>query len=299
MPEPQLSPAASPALSVTSPLAIPDFRYYWLSRFLAVLATMAMVAFIAYQVYDVARGKYGMSVRDASFYLGLLGLAQFVPLFMLTPVTGWVADRFERRTVVRLANMVDLLVALTLALLNRADALTLPILFLMAALHGVARGFIGPASSAIAPNIVPAPLLPRAIAMSSIAWQSASVAGPPLATALAYFDPALPYWFAVGALGLATLSLTFVRPVVPPPMDRTRRPVQQMVDGLRYVGGHRFLLGAITLDLFAVLLGGATAMLPVYARDILHVGTQGFGLLRAAPAVGAALVALWFASTLR
>ncbi len=284
----------SPAPS--SPLAIPEFRFYWLSRFAAVISTMSMVVILGYQVYDTARGPlYNMSIRDASFYLGLIGLAQFIPLFLLTPVAGWTADRFERRTVVRLANCLDLAVALTLAMVTWQGAATLPVLFGMAALHGAARVFIGPASSAIAPNIVPAALLPNAIAMSSIAWQSASVAGPAIAGFLYYAHPSAPYWFASAGLAIATLCLFPIRPIMPPPMDRTRKPLRQMIDGLGYVRNHRFLLGAITVDLAAVILGGATALLPVYARDILHVGPKGLGLLRAAPGIGAAVVALWFA----
>lgn len=276
------------------PLRIRDFRLYWIARFAAVLSTMGMVVIIGYQVYDVARSAYGMSIRDAAFQLGLLGLVQFVPLALLTPVAGWVADRFERRTVARFANAIDMSVALTLGWLTMAGHLSLPILFGMAALHGVARVFVGPAMSAIAPNIVPADQLPKAIAMSSIAWQSASVAGPALGGFLYAADPAMPYWAAAVLMAIAMVALTPIRKVVPPPIAEAH-PVRQMIDGLTYVRRHRFLLGAITLDLFAVLLGGATAMLPVYARDILKVGTQGLGLLRAAPAVGAALVALWYA----
>ncbi|MEO6579935.1 MAG: MFS transporter [Sphingomicrobium sp.] len=283
-----------------APLRIADFRYYWIARFAAVLATMGMVVIIGYQVYDISRaapstGGYGMSIRQASFQLGLLGLAQFVPLALLTPVAGWVADRFERRTVARLANGIDMTIALSLGWLTATDALSLPILFAFAALHGIARVFVGPAMSAIAPNIVPPKVLPEAIAMSSIAWQGASVAGPALGGFLYAAHPALPYWVAAGLMLVAMLALTPIQAIRPPPIAGDAHPLRQMIDGLTYVRKHRFLLGAITLDLFAVLLGGATAMLPVYARDILQVGTQGLGLLRAAPAVGAALLALYYA----
>ncbi len=277
-----------------SPLAIPDFRLYWIARFAAVLATTAMVVVIGWQVYDLARGQYGYSVREAALLLSMLGLAQFVPLALLTPVAGWVADRFERRSVARLANGIDLLVALLLGMLTASHTLTLPILFVMAALHGVARVFVGPAMSAIAPNIVPAPLLPRAIAMSSIAWQGASVAGPALGGFLYGADAALPYWLASACLAIAIVAISPVRRIMPPQITGSTTPLKQMADGLNYVRSHRFLLGAITLDLFAVILGGATALLPVFARDILHVGAAGLGQLRAAPAIGAAVIALWF-----
>ena len=282
------------ATEPSSPLSIRDFRLYWIARFAAVLSTMGMVVIIGYQVYDTARSSYGMSIREASLQIGLVGLFQFVPLALLTPVAGWVADRYERRTVARIANALDMVVALALGYATANDLLTLPLLFTFAACHGVARVFVGPAMSAIAPNIVPPALLPKAIAMSPIAWQSASVAGPALGGFLYAADPSLPYWTAAELMFIAIVSLSPVRPVVPPPFEGATTPLGQMADGLAYVRGHRFLLGAVTLDLFAVLLGGATAMLPVYARDILHVGTPGLGMLRAAPAVGAALVALWF-----
>ncbi len=279
----------------TSPLQIPDFRLYWLARFAAVMATMAMVVIIGYQVYDVARSDYGMSVREASLQLGFVGLVQFVPLAILTPVAGWVADRIERRTVARFANMIDMVVALSLGWFTANDELTLPLLFALAALHGVARTFVGPSMAAIAPNIVPPPLLPQAIAMSSIAWQSGSVIGPAAGGFLYAADGALTYWVAAALLGFATIAISFVRPVHPPAPEARRHPLREMADGLSFTWRERFLLGAITLDLFAVLLGSAVAMLPVYARDILFVGTEGLGQLRAAPAVGAAIVALWLA----
>jgi len=279
----------------SSPLAIRDFRLFWIARFCAVLATMGMVVIIGYQVYDVARADYGMSIRRASFVLGLLGAVQFVPLAILTPVAGWTADRFERRTVARLANGIDAGIALALALATYSEWLNLPLLFTLAALHGVARVFTGPSMSAIAPNIVPPELLPKAIALSSIAWQGATVAGPAIGGFLYAAHPSAPYWTAAALMGLAILALTPIRRIVPPKMEGNPHPIRQMIEGLTYVRGHRFLLGAITLDLFAVLLGGATAMLPVFARDILQVGTEGLGLLRAAPAVGAALVAGIFA----
>ena len=283
-----------------APLRIAEFRLYWIARFAAVLATMGMVVIIGYQVYDLARaapsaGGYGMSIRQASFQLGLLGLSQFVPLALLTPVAGWVADRFERRTVARLANGIDMTIALSLGWLTASGSLTLPTLFAFAALHGVARVFVGPAMSAIAPNIVPPKILPEAIAMGSIAWQVGSVIGPAIGGFLYASNPALPYWVSAGLMLVAIIAISPIRAIKPPPITGNAHPLRQMLDGLTYVRLHRFLLGAITLDLFAVLLGGATAMLPVYARDILQVGTQGLGLLRAAPAVGAALLALYYA----
>ena len=254
------------------PLKIADFRFYWMARFMAVLATMGMVVVIGYQAYDIARSDYGMSIREASLQLGLLGFVQFVPLALLTPVAGWAADRWERRTVARLANSVDMLVALALGWFTYIDGITLPLLFLFATLHGVARVFVGPSMSAIGPNIVPPASLPRAIALSSIAWQIGSVIGPAAGGLMFAASPSLPYLASAALMLMATISLSFVRPVYPPPMEKKIHPIRQMIDGMRYTWSERFLLGAITLDLFAVLLAGATAMLPVYARDVLMVG---------------------------
>jgi MFS family permease len=280
-------------MNAPHPFAIPAFRAYWVSRFMSVIATMAMVVIIGWQVYDIARSDYGMPPKIAAFQLGLLGLAQFLPMFVLTPVAGWVADRYERRRVARIANMVDIGVAVALGILTLQEALNLPILFMLAAMHGVARVFVGPALSAIAPNLVPAASLPRAIALSSIAWQSASVIGPAAGGFIYAENTAAPYWFAAVLLSLANLALTFVPKIYPPENTDRPHPIRQMIEGIKYTWSERFLLGAITLDLFAVLLAGATALLPVYARDILHVGPQGLGQLRAAPALGAAVVAFY------
>lgn len=278
-----------------SPLSFADFRYFWLARFTAVMATIAMVVVIGYQLYDTARSDYGMSIKEASFQLGLLGLFQFVPLAVLTPVAGWAADRFERRRVAIFSNLIDLLIAATLGWFTWTDGLTLPLLFALAALHGVARVFSGPAMSAIAPNIVPPAVLPRAIAMSSIAWQSASVIGPAAGGLIYAAHPASVYVFASILLAVSAFTLSRVRPVQPPPREVRRHPLREMVDGLQFVWVERFLLGTITLDLFAVLLAGATAMFPVFARDILDAGPEGAGLMRAAVAFGSVAVAVGLA----
>jgi MFS family permease len=276
-----------------SPLQIGDYRRYWLARFMGVFATMSMVVLLGYQLYAVARDDYGMSVAEASFQLGLLGLAQFVPLFLLTPVAGLAADRFDRRHVAAFANGIDAGVAGVLALLTWQDALNIPVLFALAAAHGAARVFVGPSMSAIAPNIVPPTLLPRAIALSSIAWQSASVAGPAVGGLVFASAAWLPHALSAGLLGCSMLLILSVRPVRATHEGPPLKPLRQIIDGLVYVWRERFLLGCITLDLFAVLLAGATALLPVFARDILFVGPEGLGLMRAAPALGAASVALW------
>lgn len=277
----------------TSPLHIRDFRFLWLARFCSVLATTGMVVIIGYQLYDVARTDYGMSIPQAAFQLGILGLVQFVPLFLLTPVAGVVADRFDRRLIGALASGTDFLIATSLALAAHFDAVTLPLLYLLAALHGSARVFLSPAMSSIVPNVVPADLMPRAIAMSSIAWQVGGVAGPAAAGLLFALRPDAPYWTSAALLAISLVSISNIRKLPLHEANRNIHPVRQIVDGFRYVWNERFLLGCVTLDLFAVLMGGATALLPVFARDILHVGSEGLGIMRGSPAIGAALVAFY------
>ena len=290
---PAASASAAAAPQPRSPLAIPDYRRFWMARFLAVFATLSMVVLIGYQTYDVARADYGMDIPTASLMLGLLGAAQFVPLSLLTPIAGLAADLFDRRRVVLFANCIDATIALTLAYCTYADLLNLPLLFILAALHGSARVFNGPALSAIAPNIVPPRLLPRAIALSSIAWQVGSVVGPAAGGLLFDWSPSFPHFLSAGLLVVSGVLISTIRPVKAKQVGPPRPPFKQVADGFRFIRHERFLLGCITLDLFAVLLGGATAMLPVFARDILMVGPEGLGFMRGAPAAGAALVAAY------
>lgn len=283
-----------PIAEPRSPLHIRDYRQFWAARFLAVFATLSMVVLIGYQTYDVARSDYGMDRSTAAFMLGILGLVQFIPLMLLTPVAGAAADRFDRRKVVAFSNTADCLIALALAVLTWMDALNLPVLFGLAACHGGARIFGQPALSSIAPNIVPPRLLPRAIAMSSIAWQVGTVIGPAAGGLLFALWPSLPYVVSAVFLVLSSLLILSIRPIRAK-RDEHAHPLRDILEGLAFVKRERFLLGCITLDLFAVLLGGATAMLPVFARDILGVGPEGLGLMRGAPAVGATVVAVWLA----
>lgn len=277
------------------PLRYRDFRIYWFVRFAGVAATFSMVVVLGWQVYDVARSDYGMSRSAAAFQLGILGLVQFVPLFLLTPVSGLTADRYDRRTVAALAMGCDALVATGLAAATWLDTLSLPLLFAMAAMHGTARIFFGPAMSSLAPNLVPAPVIPRAIATGAIAFQMAAVIGPAAGGLFYAVLPSLPYVLSALLLCLCAMLVLLLRPRRQPQVDRKVHPIRQIREGLAFTWNDRFLLGAISLDLFAVLLGGVTALLPVFARDILEVGPVGLGWMRAAPAVGAGLVALWLA----
>jgi MFS family permease len=275
------------------PFAIRDFRFYWTARLASTVAQMSMVIVIGWQVYDIARRT--MDTHHAALQLGWIGLVQFVPLFALTLVTGWTADRIDRRFIARAAIALEMVCAAILAWLAWTGQTTLLALFLIAALLGVARAFAGPALSALAPNLVPREILPRAIALSSIAWQSGSIVGPAAGGYLYAIAPHMPYTVSGALFALSLACMFMIRPIERTIIGGSRNPWRQMVDGLHYVRRNRLVLGAISLDLFAVLLGGATAMLPVFARDILHAGPTGLGHLRAAPAVGATLTALWFA----
>lgn len=281
-----------PVVPISSPFAIRDYRFYWVARFVSTIAQMAMVIVIGWQVYDIARET--MPIKEAAFQLGLIGLVQFVPLFLLTLVSGWVADRFDRRHIVRAVLALEMGCAGVLAEATWAGTISLPILFGVAALLGVARAFAGPALSALAPNLVPREILPRAIAMSSMAWQTGAIAGPAIGGILYDQVDWLAYAVSTMLFAIGTLCMFMIQPIARTDIRTGMKPWRQMIDGLGYVGRNRLVLGAISLDLFAVLLGGATAMLPVYARDILQVGPDGLGPLRAAPAVGAATTALIF-----
>lgn len=272
------------------PFAIHNYRVYWIARLASTLAGLSMVVVIGWQVYDLARETMG--IKQAALQLGLVGLAQFLPLLVLTLFTGWVADRLDRRWIIRAAIGLEVFCALSLAWLTWTNTVTLPALFGVAALLGVARAFLAPAQQALAPNLVPATSLPTAIALSALAWQAGSIVGPAMGGYLYAAAPALPYAVS-GALFLISLLMMFlVTPVPRSQIARTGSPLRQMLDGLHYVRQNRLVLGAISLDMFAVLLGGATAMLPIYARDILMTGADGLGHLRAAPAVGAVAVGL-------
>ena len=274
------------------PLRIPAFRAFWLARLSTTIAQMAMVIIIGWQVYDIAR--HTMGLKEAALRLGIIGLVQFIPLFLLTLVTGWTADRVDRRWIARAAVGLELLCAAALAWFAWTHTTTLPILYAVAALLGVARAFAGPALGALAPNLVPRKILPRAIALSSMAWQTGAIVGPALGGYLYAFKPEAPYAASALLFATALIGLMTIPPVPRTELTHKKNPWAQMIEGLKYVRHNRLVLGAISLDLFAVLLGGATAMLPAFARDVLHAGSEGLGHLRAAPAIGATLTAAFF-----
>ena len=274
------------------PFRIANFRAYWLSRFAGTIAVSAMSIVIGWQVYNLARATMG--IKEAAFLLGMIGFSQFMPLFLLTPITGLVADTFDRRWIVRFTTMLLLATAATLGYLTWADRLSLVALFGAAVAFGVSRAFAGPAYSALAPNLVPRESLPTAIAVSSIAWQVGTIAGPSVGGLLYAIHPDVAYGTATILFAIALAMIFLIGPVPQPPAQKDHRPLARIVEGFAYVRDNRLVLATITLDLFAVLLAGATALLPVYARDILHVGSQGLGILAAGMGIGAATTAIWF-----
>ena len=276
----------------THPFRIANFRRYWLSRLSGTIAQTALAIVIGWQVYGLARET--MDVRGSAFMLGMIGAAQFVPLFLLTPITGLVADSVDRRWIVRATTALIGIVAAMLGVLTYLGDLSLPFLFGAAVLIGIARAFTGPAYSALAPNLVPRESLPTAIAVSSIAWQVGTIAGPSVGGLLYAIHPEVAYGVATALFAVALTFMFLIGPVPQPPSQPDHRPLARIAEGFSYVRRNRLVQAAITLDLFAVLLAGATSLLPVYARDILHVGSQGLGVLAAGMGIGAATTAIWF-----
>ena len=274
------------------PFRIANFRAYWLSRFTGTVALSAMSIVIGWQVYNIARET--MDIPRATFLLGMIGLVQFVPLFLLTPIVGLVADSVDRRWIVRATTFLLLLTAGTLGLLTWAGQISLYALFGAAAVFGVTRAFAGPAYSALAPNLVPRESLPTAIAVSSIAWQVGTIIGPSLGGFLYGIHPDLAYITSTALFAIALATIFLIGKVPQPQAQADHRPLHRIIEGFRYVRHNRLVLGAITLDLFVVLLAGATALLPVFARDYLNVGPHGLGLLAAGMGIGATTTALFF-----
>ncbi len=266
----------------------PAYLCFLAGRFFSVLANGAQAVIIAWEVYEIARET--MSVAQSSFLVGMIGLVQFLPLFALALFAGETADRHDRRRILVLCFAAQLLTAAGLAARSQLGG-GLWMIFALSALFGCARAFFLPAASALGPMLVPKPLLPRAIAASSLAFQLASIVGPALGGLLCALSPILGYLVCVLLDGLAGFCVLMVRSETRPVVEPGRSRRAQIREGLEYVWANKLVFGAISLDLFAVLLGGATGLLPVFAADILEVGAGGFGVLRAAPSVGALVVA--------
>ena len=250
--------------------------------------------FLAYYMLTVAVGWQVYDITRSAMSLGLVGLAQFLPQFLLTLVVGHVADRYERRRVVMVCQAILLCICALLAAGSHFGLLTEPVMLACAVTMGAARAFVHPTMSAYLPTLVDQRSLPRALALSASARQTGIIIGPALGGALyaagaqvVYLAAAVGFLIAIAALSGICASRPAAR----------REPVSvaYILGGIAYIKSKPEVLGAISLDLFSVLLGGATALLPLFARDILLVGPIGLGLLRAAPAAGAVVMSLYLA----
>ena len=257
-----------------------SYSRYFLSRFCTSFGAQIVSICVAWQIYDQTLNKA---------LLGWIGLVQFLPALVLVVVTGVTADRFGRRNVMGLAVLVETgcaLAILALAISGHFD----PVWVLAAlAVFGIARAFYSPASSSLAVNLVPTEDFANAVGWITASWQLASILGPVAGSLLYELGAPVAYGTAV-ALFLVAGALILTIPKPPKRTSREPTTLSTLLGGFAYVWKEKVVLGAISLDLFAVLLGGAVALLPVYARDILDLGPSGLGLLRAAPGVGAVVM---------
>lgn len=250
---------------------------------------------VAYQMGAVAVGWQVYAMTRSAFDLGLVGLAQFVPMAALTFAAGHAVDRYERKRVLQACQIIEAMVAMFLAVLTYARLLTVTEIFGAVVVFGASRAFGTPASAALLPGVVPEGMLQKGTAMSSGAFQAATIVGPAIGGFAYAAASALPYALMAGFWLLATAmngAIRMDRPVVPrePPTFRT------LFAGVGFVRHNPAILGAISLDLFAVLLGGAAGLFPIYARDILHTGPWGLGFMRGALAVGSLAMTAWLST---
>lgn len=270
-----------------------DYVRFWFMRWTVSMATLIQTVVMGWQVYELAR-RSG-TVEESALQLGWLGLASFAPMFVLMLPAGWAADHFPRKRQIFIASLVDCCTVSSLLVLTMLHLITVGHLIGIAIAFGASKAFLSPATTALAPMLVPRALLPRAIAWNTLAWQAAAVMGPAAGGLLVALSPLAAY---VGSLALYLVSFVCLLSIKSEtrPQSHAGSPLEKVKEGLVYVWREKIVFGAISLDLVAVLLGGATALLPVYARDVLHVGPEGFGVMRAAPAIGATLVGLGLAA---
>ncbi len=254
------------------------FLFFWLSRVLSAIAYQASAVAVGWQVY---------ALTGSAFNLGMLGLAQFLPMVILSLAAGQVADRCERRFVVRACQAIEGFALVTLAAGSFGGWLHMAGIFMAVAVIGAARSFENPTMSALLPGLIPIHLLPKAAAMGASAVQTAVIVGPALGGLLYTLGPTASYSVAAVLFFSAACLSGLIRLEQVPPAAAVSPGLKSVFLGIAFIRSQPAVLGAISLDLFAVLLGGATALLPVYAHDILHTGVTGLGMLRSAPAVGA------------
>ena len=271
----------------------PAFATMWIGRLLTNIATMLQSIAIGWLVYSIARLTH--DEQHSMFLVGMVGLAQFVPMFALALVAGEAADRYDRRAILFYCGLLQASCAAAFTLLALQPHVSLPILFIVAGFFGVSRTFGMPAGASIVPALVPRDELPKAIACNSLTVQVGMILGPWLGGMLCAITPALANAASCVLYLVAAVAWLFLlkMPVVAKPTNGHDAARLTMIrEGLAHLWSSKVVLGAISLDLFAVLLGGVTALLPAYAKDILNIGPEGFGYLRSAFALGAGLTTL-------
>jgi len=256
------------------------FLFFLLSRSLSRFSSQIAAVAIGWQVYDLT---------GSAFVLGMVGLVQFLPTALLVFVAGQAADRYERKRVLQVCQFAEALTALLLAWGATTGSLTVVQIFIATAVLGTAGAFESPATAALLPLIAPSGSLQRATALSSGSAQVATITGPALGGLAYAVSPGLAYGIMLLFWLLGMVFAGAIQLVQPAGVKASAAP-NDLFAGVRFIRGNSAILGTISLDLFAVLFGGVTALLPIYARDILQTGPLGLGILRAAPAVGALLM---------
>jgi MFS family permease len=261
------------------------YVFYMLALGSAGFAVQIMSVSVGWQVYDLTRDPLD---------LGFVGLAQFLPALLMVLVTGLVADKFNRRLIISICFAIEVLCAAGFLFITfNADLGVLPIFGILVVL-GFARAFMNPAADALAPNLLPPEAIAHGISLNSMIWQVTTITGP-VAGGLLYGVSGSSAYATAMTLLMAAIAFVFFIGSVPQKNHAQETNLSTLLAGFKFIRHEKVVLGAISLDLFAVLLGGAVALMPVYARDILEVGPWGLGLLRSAPGVGAIAVALYLA----
>ena len=258
-----------------------SFQKYWLARFLSSLCLGTLSVCIAWQIYDISRNP---------LHLGLIGLTQFVPLILLVVVTGYFADNFNRKKIFYISLLGEGLLTFLFFVINFINHANIPILFIILIGIGIIRAFFSPAAAALLPNIINKKELPDAVALSAVAWQSGTIFGPICGGLLYSYSIYAGYIFASTGLFIGTILVLLIPYKF---ISKSKKSIsfENLTGGFTYVWNKKILLGVISLDLFAVLMAGAVALMPVNARDILETGPLTLGLLRSSPGIGAIIVA--------
>ncbi|MFA9439495.1 MFS transporter [Uliginosibacterium sp. sgz301328] len=266
--------------------AFPSFLYFVANRVATTMASQMMMVAVGWQMYELTGNAYD---------LGLVGLCQFAPSLALILVVGHVADRYDRRRIMAICLGLQMVVTAVLVWGTLAGWVSREAILIASICLGVIKAFQMPTQQAIAPLLVPGTLLPRALALSSAGAQTATIIGPAIG-GFVYVAGAHAVYGICGVLFIVAAVLILMVRFDHAPAPRERVSMQTLLAGLTFIWNRKEVLGAVSLDLFAVLLGGATALLPIFAKDILHVDAWGMGLLRSAPAVGALLMSVYLSA---